>query len=951
MGFVSIKIYNKILWLKVASCCKIMVMLTYKKSIHLVLALGLISTILLPIFPAKKAAAQTAPPSQSDVESGNYRFIDRGRIIGTIGGQDYTFVDTDPLDDLNRYEILSSDSPCDGRITFTSVGSSIRTTGTDGQGQGTVALASVDIDVGPACQGTSPNVLQDVRVNAQYAEAFFYWQNDMTIMLVGDATNSRNQFVRTDPNSPVFTQQGESQCADKLILVDQNAVRLYRLDNDGSNWDDVSASDLELVQPGQCKLHGRSVGGNISPQSLWLVGRTQNAVLSTAENPVPGGTGAAEDARDSCESIGALGWIICPVILAVDSGLSWVDTQIQSLLAMDENKYNNRGLETAWRSIRNIAYIVLIPIMLVMVIGTALGFEIFSAYTVKKALPRMIIAVIFITLSWYITSFLINFFNVLGGGILGLLTSPFDFNGNAVSTLSIADLFQPSGGSFWQTILAQGTLTLGIAVIIALYLGPLTLIVLTAFFILFLRQMFIIALALLAPLAILSWIFPGNDKLWKLWWGAFSKLLIMFPLIMAVIAVGRIFAAIIAGPVDDGGVDDWFLTPFFILAAYILPYAIIPFTFKMAGGMFATITGMVNDREKGLFDRMSKRREAKTERLGRKPKAYVAGKRYDTARGMQDWASNRSGGRVGRMAAFMGRRAASVTGGADYELHNSQRNAEAAKIIDAEKSTGNDAQVRGATTQLKRVKQLLAKGNARTDEENAELGRLYNSQTGKYITLGGSEVSEADAIAGHRRFGTDRAMQQAILNYEMGKAKSSEQVEGLISRYQSMATQEWDMNEREAGAAWVGAAFGAQNQHVELKSVDAATGTLNHEKFVNEVFENKGSYPLAQMNAHTIESLSTAYDTDYGSVEKNQEVQQKIKEIVETFRVSGGMIPAGEDGAPIPAGGASGGQVISAPGSAAVNQALQELHSKTHGPVHGPPLPPVHGPPSPGSTP
>ena len=47
-------------------------------------------------------------------------------------------------------------------------------------------------------------------------------------------------------------------------------------------------------------------------------------------------------------------------------------------------------LKAVWVRLRDIAYIILVPIMLVMVIGTALNIGPFDAYTVKKALPRMV---------------------------------------------------------------------------------------------------------------------------------------------------------------------------------------------------------------------------------------------------------------------------------------------------------------------------------------------------------------------------------------------------------------------------------------------------------------------------------------------------------------------------------------------------------------------------------
>src|SRR6185436_10887211 len=90
-----------------------------------------------------------------------------------------------------------------------------------------------------------------------------------------------------------------------------------------------------------------------------------------------------------------------------------------------------------------------------------------------------------------------------------------------------------------------------IGAIIALWLfgGTLLLFAIIGFMVLLLRQLLVVALLLVAPLAILAWIFPGNDKLWKAWWSLFSKLLIMFPLIMGLLGIGRIFASII----NDGG--------------------------------------------------------------------------------------------------------------------------------------------------------------------------------------------------------------------------------------------------------------------------------------------------------------------------------------------------------------------------------------------------------------
>lgn len=350
------------------------------------------------------------------------------------------------------------------------------------------------------------------------------------------------------------------------------------------------------------------------PEGVSLSNLFSNPSAASPDGDVGLGTdGESTDVAPSCESEGgAMSWLLCPVVKAIDSALNWVDTQIQALLEINAGYYSNPQLKEAYANIRNIAFIILVPIVLVMVIGTALGFDFVSAYTVKRALPRLLIAVLFISLSYNICIFLIQFFNELGSATLGILTAPFSTD---VHNLSLTTLFGPAGGlgSIMVNIITAGAAAIGLVLALWLFGGTILLFITMAFFILMLRQMFIVFLMMAAPLAILAWIFPGNDRLWKLWWGSFSKLLIMYPLIMGLIAMGRVFAFLIDGS-NPAGLEGAILAPLMTIIAYAIPYAFIPFTFKFAGGMFATVAGMANDRSKGLFDRQRKSRAGKLER-------------------------------------------------------------------------------------------------------------------------------------------------------------------------------------------------------------------------------------------------------------------------------------------------------------------------------------------------
>ncbi|MCA9331779.1 hypothetical protein KC968_02455 [Candidatus Saccharibacteria bacterium] len=256
---------------------------------------------------------------------------------------------------------------------------------------------------------------------------------------------------------------------------------------------------------------------------------------------------SAGETKPSCESEGgSMSWIMCSIIDLGDKTMRVLDDALISLLTTPNEYLTDPGLRKAWANLRNLAYLILVPVTLVMLIGTAMGFDFVSAYTVKRALPRLLVATIFIALSFDIAKFLILLTNGVGTGIYGMITS-------AVTDqpITLASIFAPSQGTgvfaVGGFVLAAGSaLALGSIGVILSYLFVALLGLGIGFFLLALRQFIIIALMILAPVAILSWIFPGNDKLWKLWWQSFSKLLMLFPLIMLLIAVGRAFAVLVS---------------------------------------------------------------------------------------------------------------------------------------------------------------------------------------------------------------------------------------------------------------------------------------------------------------------------------------------------------------------------------------------------------------------
>lgn len=763
--------------------------------------------------------------------------------------------------------------------------------------------------------------------------------------------------IKNKPNFNIVFKASEDGKKLQNILLDDKQYNFtycegeqkYRNDNcNGDRFIDVSQGTITALNDGTSVLSVKKTGADSF--DVMVAGAGNVAATSTGGGTA--GAGAVDD--NSCEAKGgAMAWIMCSAIQLLDEGFSFIDNQIQSLLEVSEGDLTGANPESinvpvAAKQIRNFAYIILIPVMLVMVLGTALGFELLSAYTVKKAFPRMVAATIFIALSSQITLFLVSFTNTLGAGIGGLILGPL-----GVGNGGLAEILNPASaaGATGATILAAvgATLVLGPAIIGILFSYLLVgfVAILIGFAILSIRQVMVIVLSLLAPLAILAWIFPGNDKLWKLWWGTFTKLLLMYPLIVLLIASGKVFSKIMY--TTQGGAGGGPMTIFLAITAYIAPYFFIPKTFQWAGGMFATIAGAASNRGAGFFAKQKEKRGEKAARgkelQGRK---WLA-KRADVTRGL----GTRGDTAKTRFGRFAARTAQRTVGGRDIEALMSARQAAVQKEANDKIATGRDDSVRGSTVNLARINKdggfdaVLAAQEAAGIKATDAAARVRVGTNGErqYKTLGGGWVGESAVHEGKKLYGKDRFSQQAALSYEMRKAMDSDQVAGISEGYAALATEDWGMSDTEAGGAWIGSAFENQAQHIEYKNTDWETGELKGggADMVKEIYEKKGNYPLAQMSAHTIEQLSSTYDRARGidkegnaipgfvPSEKDLEVQQKIKEIADTFefRSQQGEV----DGQPIPPRPGQAGQQpqVSAPGAASVNTAVQTLYKKTRG--------------------
>jgi hypothetical protein len=290
-------------------------------------------------------------------------------------------------------------------------------------------------------------------------------------------------------------------------------------------------------------------------------------------------------------------FMACPALDATGSSLNDLDININNLLEFDVDGFEEGGARSGWEAFRIIAYALILIAGLVVVIGQALGVQILDAYTIKKAVPRLLVATLFIALSWDILIFLVQFVNTLGWGLQDLLLAPF---GDAVAEMTFVKTLEIAAGVGIGLTggLLYLVISLGFAGTMAL-LGTALLSLIIGLIVVAIRTMLIIICLIVAPLAIACMVLPATQKLWNMWQNTLTTALVIFPIITMLIAAGKIGADLVGG-----GSAGWMAIIF-----YVAPYALIPFTFKFAGGLIGRIANVANNPGKGAFDRLRGVRE------------------------------------------------------------------------------------------------------------------------------------------------------------------------------------------------------------------------------------------------------------------------------------------------------------------------------------------------------
>ena len=291
--------------------------------------------------------------------------------------------------------------------------------------------------------------------------------------------------------------------------------------------------------------------------------------------------GEANDCRSQTE--GAFQWMLCP---AVDGGLGIIEWFMNlmgrglafNVLAGDESAERIRDI---WSNFLTIANILFAIVFMVIIYSTATSTGL-KNYDIKKIMPRLVIAAILVNTSFWIAAGISDLINILGHNIKDLITAA----GGVTEPMGIVV------ETFWTTIGIVGAFVL---LLLAGLLAPAVLAILLMIALLTFRNVAIVFLIIISPIAFVLWLLPNTEKYFKMWLTNYIRMLLVYPIVMAGWGICQLLAEIIRPSSDVHIVGPVAWVGWLILQ--VAPVAIIIPAFKMGGSLMGKIQGMT---QKGI---------------------------------------------------------------------------------------------------------------------------------------------------------------------------------------------------------------------------------------------------------------------------------------------------------------------------------------------------------------
>jgi hypothetical protein len=289
-----------------------------------------------------------------------------------------------------------------------------------------------------------------------------------------------------------------------------------------------------------------------------------------------------------------MGWIICPGAGWLSNLLDGIYNAIAELLTVSPIVNDDKSpIYMVWSYVRDLANVIFIIGFLLVIISQISGMGI-SNYGIKKMMPKIVLAAVFINLSFILCAIAVDASNIIGHSLTGVFDGIRDqiINSGAMSdaaNVGIGELFGIIIGGTGMAALGIG-IAAGFSFKAVLWLAlPLLLgaviAVIAALVTIVARQAIIYLLIMVSPLAVVAYMLPNTSNLYKKWYDLLMKMLIMFPMFAFLFGASRAAGFAILASADS----IWHVI--LGVCVQVFPLVFAPTLFKASG----SILGKVND--------------------------------------------------------------------------------------------------------------------------------------------------------------------------------------------------------------------------------------------------------------------------------------------------------------------------------------------------------------------
>jgi len=395
--------------------------------------------------------------------------------------------------------------------------------------------------------------------------------------------------------SEQFTESGTSAKGDTTGIPAGNTY-YEASDKDGKSVDVIYYDkDADTSKPVDATYAVYTLDDSTTPPSL-------EKAHDTKKITIDGG----DQTPTSC-AVAGVGWMVCSLSNFIAGGMDdlfGLLTQFVKVTPINITSTAN-PLFIGWNLMRGIANLAFIVVFLLIIYSqvTSIGL---NNYSLKKLLPRLIIAAILVNISYYLAAACVDLSNIVGSSVQGFFTdvgksvfyaqsSP--ANPHNLVTWKSLTAFVLSGGTAAVVggialLTATGGTTVGLIFLILPALVGLMLTILVVILVLAARQALIVILIIIAPLAFVAYLLPNTEKWFTRWRELFTAMLIFFPAFSMVYAGAQLAGQIII-------VNATSLVILILgMIVQLAPLVITPWLLKLSSGILGRVAALVHNNTK-----------------------------------------------------------------------------------------------------------------------------------------------------------------------------------------------------------------------------------------------------------------------------------------------------------------------------------------------------------------